>query len=79
MAGTDLMGLVELTPLAKAINALNAAADVLIAAVMVYLLRQGRTGIGASDNMINQLASYSLSISIHCGLHTHSLNRCFSS
>jgi ammonia channel protein AmtB len=61
MAGTDLMGLVKLTPLAKAINALNAAADVLIAAVMVYLLRQGRTGIGASDSMINQLASHSLS------------------
>jgi hypothetical protein len=55
MSHTDLMGIEKLTPLAKAINALNAVADVLIAVVMVYLLKQGRTGAGASDGMINRL------------------------
>lgn len=58
MCGTDLIGLVALTPLAKAINAINACEDVLIAVVMVFLLRQGKTGSSASDGMINRLVLF---------------------
>ncbi|KAL0566298.1 hypothetical protein V5O48_015721 [Marasmius crinis-equi] len=50
--------LLRINPLTISINALSAAADVLIAAVLCYLLARSKTGFKRSDTMISKLITF---------------------
>ncbi|KAJ8075803.1 hypothetical protein PM082_021435 [Marasmius tenuissimus] len=50
--------LLKINPLTITINALSAAADVLIAAILCYLLARSKTGFKRSDSMISKLITF---------------------
>lgn len=49
-----------LLTLSQSVNALAAASDIMIAAVLIYILYQSKTGFSKCDSIINQLILYSL-------------------
>ncbi|KAJ7638495.1 hypothetical protein FB45DRAFT_903044 [Roridomyces roridus] len=51
----------ELKGLSMSVNVLGAVSDFLIAMILVYYLRQSKTGFKRSDNMISKLIAFSVS------------------
>jgi len=63
---TNFIQLNAIFPISKSINVLSAVADVSIAATLIFLLQQSRTGFKSSETVINRLIMFS----VNTGLFT---------
>jgi hypothetical protein len=54
----NLLNIHKIAAMAQAINALNAACDIMIAAAMVFLLLRSRTGLKQTNTIVNRLVLF---------------------